>query len=479
MAVTSQSYRLSGWVALICKGGEVLTAEVISEPNGEEAVGLGEAVRGLLAQGRSSALTALFLVVGTLILVTSVAVRFPDLSVYDESVHVDYVFRAEQGEVPRMGDLIQPEVVGPSLCRGVVGVRLPDCSSGDQRLGRLGAKGYQYEAQQPPVYYFVTAALRRLVALGPSDDLVLTARLTGAAWLLSGLLVLWLALARLRVRPAGAATILAIALLGPAVVYHSATVTNDAAVLLLGAVTIHFLLAARRAVTWGGLLGWSLLGAVAVWTKPQVLVAIATMALVALLRRRRPSWRPVRDDLWLLPVAVSAVAYLVWGAIVEARATVDPAVVLHTLLSFKEVSQFPGETVIAQLVGLVIAYSGPTPLRTSFVSAFGMLVVYTVVAADLRAVLNAARSSVVALAGWLSFLAVVLAGPVYTAMFFFEWSIGGGPTPRYALVLLPGMLLGLVEPVAHRKTRIWLQIVLLGLAGALAVLIINVSLRGG
>ena len=380
-------------MALTCKGGEVPTAEVSSDPDEEEAIGLGDAVRVLLAQGRSSAFTALFLVLGTLILVTSVAVRFPDISVYDESAHVDYVLRAEQGEVPRMGDVIQPEVVGPSLCRGVAGVRRPDCSSGDQRPGRLAPKGYQYEAQQPPVYYFVTAALRRFVALGPSDDVVLTARLTGAAWLLSGLLVLWLALARLRVGPAGAATLLAVALLSPAVVYHSATVTNDAAVILLGALAIHFLLAARRAVTWGGLLGWSALGAVAVWTKPQVLVAIVTMATVALLRRRRPAWRPVRDDLWLLPVVVSALAYLLWGAMVEARATVDPAVVTRALLSFKEVSQFPGEAAIAQLVGLLIAYDGPSPLRTSFVSAFGMLMVYTVVAADLRAVLNAAWNS--------------------------------------------------------------------------------------
>ena len=185
----------------------------------------------------------------------------------------------------------------------------------------------------------------------------------------------------------------------------------------------------------------------------------------------------MRDDLWLLPVAVSGMAYLAWGVIVNARAIVDPAVVTHALLSFKEVSQFPGEDLIAQLVGLVIAYSAPTPLRTSFVGAFGTLMVYTVVAADLRAVLNAGRSSVVALAGWLSFIAVVVAGPVYTAVFFFEWSIGGGPSPRYALVLLPGMLLGLVEPVEHRQARLWLLMVLIGLGGALAVLIINPSLR--
>ena len=455
-----------------------MRAAVSSDPNQDETMSVSDAVRGLLQQRRSTLLTALFLVVGTLILVTSVVVRFPDLSTYDESAHLDYVWRAERHEVPRMGEFIGPEVVGASLCRGVVAVRPPDCrGSGYQPPSRIGADGYQYEAQQPPMYYFVTGALRRLVVFGPSDDFVLTARLTGVVWLLSGLVVLWLALARLRVRPAGAATILAIALLSPTVVYHSATVSNDAAVLLLGALTIHFLLAARRAVTGGGLLGWSLLGAVAVWTKPQVLVAIATMALVALLIRRRPSWRPVRDDLWLLPVAVSGMAYLAWGALVNARAIVDPAVVTHALLSFKEVSQFPGEDLIAQLVGLVIAYSGPTPLRTSFVGAFGMLMVYTVVAADLRAVLNAARSSVVALAGWLSLIAVVVAGPVYTAVFFFEWSVGGGPSPRYALVLLPGMLLGLVEPVEHRKARLWLLMVLIGLGGALAVLIINPSLR--
>lgn len=443
----------------------------------EEPLSIGDAVRALRACPLTSLGTLVALAVAAGLLVAAVAARFPDVSVYDEPAHLDYVHRAEAGEVPRMGDRLSPRVVENILCRDLPADQPGACAARDPQPEQLGADGFQYEAQQPPVYYVVTGALRQVVALGPSDDLLLTARLTGAAWLFAGLLALWLALARLRVRPLAAATILAVPLVSPAVVYHSATVTNDAAVLLLGALAVHLLLDSVRRPTTARVAGWSGLAWVAVWTKPQILLAFVAMGVTATLCRYRPGRRLVPGDRWLVPLAAGAVSYVVWAGLVEARATVDPDVVLDALLGFKQTDQFPGESVIGQLDGLVGAFIGPTPLTTGFVAGIGTLLLYVIVATDLRAVLERTRASLTAMAGAISLLVTVLAGPAFTILFFVQWDVGDGPSPRYGLVLLPGMLLGLVDVTGHRRGRVLVQVLVVGLATALAVVIVNPTLR--
>ena len=109
------------------------------------------------------------------------------------------------------------------------------------------------------------------------------------------------------------------------------------------------------------MVGWSGLAWLAVWTKPQIVLAFAAMGLTAVLRRERAGWRPVRDDLWLLPVVVGALSYLAWSALVDARAMVDPDIVLDALLGFKQVDQFPWEAALGQLRGSGDRVRGPEP----------------------------------------------------------------------------------------------------------------------
>ncbi len=454
---------------------ELEPAAHATEAADETVLDVRSGAKALVAQGRSSLCIALLVVLASIGLVASVATQFPNVSVFDEPAHLDYVLRAESGEVPRMGDRLTDRAVVAIVCRGAA--RPEDCDADDRQPHRLGADGYQYEAQQPPVYYLVTGALRRVAALGPADGLLLTARLTGAVWLVAGLVALWLALARLRVRPLAAATILGVALASPAGLYQTATVNNDAAILLLGSLAIHFLLDAERPATAGRLLAWSGLAWLAIWTKPQILLAFVAMGVVSLLRRERSGWRAVRDDLWLVPVAVGGLAYLVWGALMDARAIIDPDVVLDALLGFKQTTQFPGQDAIGQLPGLVGAYVGPSTLSAKFVVGSGMLLLYVIVASDLRALLSGIRPSVTAAAGWVSLVMAVLAGPAFTVLFFTQWDVGEGPSPRYGLALLPGMLLGLVDVTRHRRALLVVQILLVGLATSLVVLIVNPSLR--
>lgn len=432
-----------------------------------------EAVRRAWRDQRASLLVLVLVVLVGAGAVVAVAVRFPDRSVYDEAAHVDYVRRAERLEVPRLGDRLSPQTVDVLVCRdGREG-----CAAAAEGPAQLGADGYQYQAQQPPLYYLVTAALRRLVALGPSGDLLLTSRLTGAAWLGIGLAVLWTALLRLRVRPAALATILVVALVSPAGLYHSSTVTNDAALLLLGSLALHYLLDAAGPASGARVASWSAVAAAAVWTKPQIVLAFAAMGLAAALRRDRPGRRPVSDDLWALPVVVGGLAYLAWSAVASARSTVDSDVVYDALLGFKQTDAFPVEDALAQLDGLVGAYLGPTPLTTGFVAGVAALVLYVIVASDLRAVLERGRATFVGTAAGVSLLATVLAGPAFTALFFLEWEVGGGPSPRYGLVLLPGMLLGLVDVTRHRGGRTLVQVLAAALAVALLALIADPALR--
>jgi hypothetical protein len=156
---------------------------------------------------------------------------------------------------------------------------------------------------------------------------------------------------------------------------------------------------------------------------------------------------------------------------------VAPDTVLDALLSFKQTDQLPWKAGLGQLVGLVGAYVAPSPLAPGFVLGFGTLVLYTIIGGDLRAVLNRVRASTAALTGWLSLVAAMLAGPAFTMLFFVQWDVGDGPSPRYGLVLLPGMLLGLVEPAEHQKARRWIQLLLVGLASALVLLLAHPSLR--
>jgi hypothetical protein len=163
----------------------------------------------------------------------------PELSPIDEAAHWDYVTRLADGGFPRLGQRLQPSTLGAIECQRVAlhGLVIPPCGTPPDTK-RFGNDSYQYEAQQPPGYYALTVPMRwfGMNALGLAD---LTAtRLTGLVWLVSSLLLFWIAGRLMDLSPPvlGAGTLLIAT--APLTISLYSSVTNDVTTLFAGSLVM-------------------------------------------------------------------------------------------------------------------------------------------------------------------------------------------------------------------------------------------------
>jgi hypothetical protein len=240
----------------------------------------GEPLRRLLG-------VALGLLVLTAVIVTPTALRVKGISLFDESTHADYAYEIAHGHIPAAGSVIATPIRAEIACRGPASRKvdsLPLCNKPILPVHHRNAFNQNYNWGHPPLYYAITGPVARglgLVFRGP--NFIALARMVGIGWLFAGLLVMYLALRRFRVSWPVAACGAALLGLTPAVFYLDATVTNDAAGALAGALAV--LTLAR--VTVSAQFGWKLpglLAALAAATKilnalPFLLVAVLLAAL--------------------------------------------------------------------------------------------------------------------------------------------------------------------------------------------------------
>jgi hypothetical protein len=173
----------------------------------------------------------------------------PKFSPVDETAHFDYVDRVAAGEVPRQGERLLQSSLRELACRktSVVDLKSPPCGTTPLRYEQFTAT-YQHEAQQPPPYYAITLPLRWLAqnVVGIDDKLRAT-RATSIVWLVVGLLLVWTAGRVMAVDPLPLGASMLLLVVGPNVVYHTATVSNDVtAVPAAGLVALVAALAYRR-----------------------------------------------------------------------------------------------------------------------------------------------------------------------------------------------------------------------------------------
>jgi hypothetical protein len=118
----------------------------------------------------------------------------PKLSPIDETAQFDYVSRVAHGSVPRLGQYLMPSTLELLSCTGTAFAFSgnPPCQGPKTPTAYIGG-GFQYEAQQPPTYYAATVPFRWMGVhlLGMSS--LTSARATGAMWVSTGLLTLWMA----------------------------------------------------------------------------------------------------------------------------------------------------------------------------------------------------------------------------------------------------------------------------------------------
>ncbi len=407
------------------------------------------------------------------VLVLLVVWQSPEFSPYDEPAHADYLRRIERGELPRIGDKMLEETVREIQCRTVQGRVNAPCGLPSYEPEIIGAQGYQYEAQQPPLYYVVTAGLRQVARIGPADGFVTSARVTGAAWMSAGLVVFFLACRRLRCRWWPTVVVTALLAISPTVVYQSATVNNDAVALLSGSVALLMFALLRQSVDRRAVLVWSVVAVLLVLLKPTGLIAVgvasAALCLDAALDRRLDRRRALS---FAIPTLAGLVAYVGWGRVRDARGIVDYQVVLDALLGFKQVDSFPLDDVVASVTRMFRAYaSGGIPTSPPYVAETAMVVMLALLAAAMVVLWAPRGGDAMQRVGGVALLALLATGPAITVLFYLDYSIEGGPTSRYGISLLP--LLGVAAASTYRTKR---ALVALSVAGLIVLIALTVAI---
>lgn len=186
-------------------------------------------------------LPLLFCVVLPTAVVGSVIQRHSQFSPIDEQAHFDYVERLYSHGVPVLGDRLLPSTLKEIACRGTAlpGIVTPPCDSATFTAKDFPGEGYQYQAQQPPLYYAITAPIakvvEKMVGLGP----VGSARVIGVLSLIAGLLLSWHVAMMMKISRLTSLAGIAVMGLSPTVVYYSSIVTNDSAAILCGALVCY------------------------------------------------------------------------------------------------------------------------------------------------------------------------------------------------------------------------------------------------
>ena len=186
-------------------------------------------------------LPLLFCVVLPTAVVGNVIQRHSQFSPIDEQAHFDYVERLYSHGVPMLGDRLLPSTLREIACRGTAlpGIVTPPCDSPTLAAKDFPGEGYQYQAQQPPLYYAITApvakVMEKVVGLGP----VGSARIMGVLLLVAGLLLSWHVAMLMKISRLTSLAGIAMMGLSPTVVYYSAIVTNDSAAILCGALVCY------------------------------------------------------------------------------------------------------------------------------------------------------------------------------------------------------------------------------------------------
>ena len=167
----------------------------------------------------------------------------------DEPQHFDYALKSPSAGV-RIGEQYGTEAMRVYACRGIDlpglapgSSRLPECGDPQPDPTRSHSIGYNSAYLHPPVYYTATGLAGEAVARLPGVDSPLVAyRLVGAAWLATGLALVWYALGLANVGIWGRAAVVGLLGVSPMTVHASAFVNPDAAALLGGAMVLVALL---------------------------------------------------------------------------------------------------------------------------------------------------------------------------------------------------------------------------------------------
>jgi len=418
-------------------------------------------------------------VVIPVLLVVSTIDRHPRLSPIDEGAHFDYVERIYSRGVPTFGDRFLRSSLREMVCRGtrIEGLVLPACDAKPLLHDYFPGGAYQYEEQQPPLYYAMTApvakAAEKVLGVAPLGAM----RVVGLLWLIAGLLVLWKTSRILNVAPMPMlATLLAITA-APNVVYYSSLVSNDSAGILFGALAAYLgAVAYTRGKTY--LIPAVILGIAAALTKTSCALPVGVVGLIlaaaAILGAGNPSEQRRNMRTTGLGMMGGAVAgTLLWVIYYRAAATIEP----KKLPTFDVLRTGPVN--LGNILGQAKSFLAPltdsyNPFGVWNGEVYGLLATLGMLAivAGLAAGAYVRERTWWSISGPIVLTSLYVGGVIIGIGIWRAYDINPGVSARYALPMLP--LAALILPAGLQR-RFGQTIYSVGCVGAAALSIWMIS----
>ncbi|WP_345835423.1 hypothetical protein [Microbacterium sp. X-17] len=309
-------------------------------------------------------------------------VALPTFSVLDEAAHFDYVMKLAEGQIPAWGSTFEQETMLIADCLGDPLAAKPlDCAVRDRVPTSFPARGYSYEAQQPPLgYLFYLPGVWLSTGLSPAATLNEVRDVGGVLLVLVAGLLLFAISTQLGLRFWRTLLMSSIVLLAPLSIYAFATVSNDAATLIVSLAFISLLLAARPRGTRAAILLGAAAGVLLGATKPYtVLLPLGVLAAFLFLdwlirNRTRAGFRALfrRSDVRFV-LASAAASLIVTGAFTAwqaVRGSVSSAQVLSSLLGAPKGAFVNPKTVVSSIANLANNWVGGSNGLLSVSAAF-------------------------------------------------------------------------------------------------------------
>ena len=407
-------------------------------------------------------LPLLFCVVLPTAVVGNVIQRHSQFSPIDEGAHFDYVERLYSRGIPALGDRMLTSSMREMACRGTAleGIITPPCDAKKFPYDQWPGGAYQYQSQQPPLYYAVTAPVAKAIDVVIGRGILGSIRLVSMLWLIGGLLLMWKTAALLGISRLTTAAGLMLVGLAPTVVYYSAIVTNDAAGIFFGALVCY--LAALAHVRQRSYAKYAIaIGVAAALSKiscvlPPVIIG-AALTLVSLQQSGgistlrsvdslRTWWNSTSGKTYARTgtalLASSIAATLAWVVYFNATATIAP----ETLPTF-DVMRAPGfqfTTILNQAMTFFAPFTDSyQPFQFWNTSVFDILhrmSMYALVAGCAAGVFVASRKWWSAI-GPLVLAGLYAGGVVIGIGIWRTYDINPGVSGRYALPMVPILVL--------------------------------------
>lgn len=392
------------------------------------------------------------------LLVLSTIDRHPKFSPIDEAAHFDYVERVYSHGVPTFGDHLLKSTLRETVCRGtrIDGLVLPECLNKASRYAyeQFPGGAYQYEAQQPPVYYLLTSPVAHLISKFSTVGPVGAARLVGISWLVGGLLLLWAASRLLRVPRIPMLATIAVIAASPNVTYYSSIVSNDSAGIFFGALAAYF--GARSFTRGERYLGVGIvLGVAAALVKTSCALPVGVVGLILLAysiwkgNQTGESRRDMRSTgLGMISGAVAGT--LLWVMYYRTVATIEP----KKLPTFDVLRTGPVN--IGNILGQAKSFLAPltdayNPFSAWNGEVYGLLTTLTMltIVAGLIAGAYSRERSWWAVSGTIVVVSLYLGGVVIGIGIWRAYDINPGVSARYALPMVP--LVALIVPAGIQR----------------------------